>query len=348
MSDFFCNRRVLVLGGLGFIGSNLALRLVELGAEVTLVDSLVPGQGANLFNIEPIREQVRVNISDIRDPHSLSHLVRDADVIFSLAGQVSHIASMQDPLEDQDVNCRSQLSLLECCRKHNPSVKIVFASTRQIYGQPQYLPVDERHPVSPVDVNGISKLAAEMYYALYHKVYGLRSVSLRLTNTFGPRLNLRGQGTGFVGVFILRALRNSRIDVFGTGEQRRDFNYIDDVVEAFLLAAEYDQVNGGSFNLAHPEHHSILEFVHLLQQYANFDFRCIPFPSDRAMIELGDYYGDFSKFHDATGWKPRFDLEMGIVETLNFFRTYPTHYWETERDPDIRLPRRVSAVQAGN
>lgn len=348
MSDFYCNRPVLILGGLGFIGSNLALRLVERSADVTLVDAMIPGQGANLFNIEPVRQRVHVNVADVRDIHSLEHLVRGAAVIFSLAGQVSHLASMHEPLEDLDVNCRSQLALLECCRKRNPSGKIVFASTRQIYGRPRYLPVDERHPAAPVDANGVSKLAAEMYFALYYQVYGLRSVCLRLTNTYGPRLNLRGKRTGFLGVFILRALLQSTIEVYGTGEQCRDFNYVDDVVEALLLAGEDDRINGGSFNLGHPRHHSLLELVRILQQHARVGYRCVPFPSDRAAIEVGNYYGDFSKFSSATGWQPRVDLEQGIAETLKFFRTFSKQYWEAGHDPDIRLSQRVSELQNGN
>ena len=335
MTDFYRNRRVLILGGLGFIGSNLALPLVDRGAEVTLADSMIPGQGANLFNIEPVRNRVRVNISDVRDVHSLNRLVSEAEIIFNLAGQVSHVASMREPLEDLDVNCRGQLQLLESCRQHNPTVKIVFASTRQVYGRPQYLPVDERHPTCPVDVNGVSKLAAEMYYALYFQVYGLRSVSLRLTNTYGPRLNLCGKRTGFVGGFLRRALLNASIDLFGSGTQLRDFNYVDDVVEAFLLAGEHDGLNGGCANLGHPRPHSLLDFVQILQQQTHVAYRCVPFPADHAAIELGDYHGDFSKFQKATGWTPRFDLDQGIAETLRFFRSCAAHYQEAGHDSGI-------------
>jgi nucleoside-diphosphate-sugar epimerase len=328
VNDFYRHRRVLVVGGLGFIGSNLVLALVERGAVVTVVDSLVSGQGANLFNIEPVRERVAVNIADIRDQQSLGVVVRGPEVIFSLAAQVSHIASMRDPLTDQDINCKGQLSLLECCRRHNPGARLVFTSTRQLYGRPRYLPVDEQHPVAPVDVNGVSKYAAEMYYRLYFEVYGLRSVILRLTNTYGPRLALRGAWPGFVSVFIRQALTGSRIDIFGTGRQRRDFNYVDDVVEALLLAGADERLDGEVFNLGHPDHKSLLELVGILQKHADLDSACIPFPNDYAAIEMGDYYGDFSKFQAATGWTPRVDLETGIAATMRFFREYGQHYRE--------------------
>jgi nucleoside-diphosphate-sugar epimerase len=227
------------------------------------------------------------------------------------------------------------LTVAECCRRHNPAVKIVFASTRQLYGRPQYLPVDERHPVAPVDANGVSKHAAEMYYTLYHRVYGLRSVTLRLTNTYGPRLNLRGHGQGFVSVFLRRALLKEPIDVFGTGRQRRDFNYVDDVVEAFLLAGEHERLDGMTFNLGHPEHCSILELIGILQKHADIDYRCIAFPSDRAAIEVGDYYGNFSRFREATGWTPRWNLESGIASTLEFFRRQPDRYLDRNHDSDV-------------
>jgi nucleoside-diphosphate-sugar epimerase len=320
LSEFYRNKRILITGGIGFIGSNLALRLVELGARVQLVDSMIPAYGADLANIEPIRDRVRVNFSDVRDRHSLSYIVQDEDLIFSLAGQVSHVDSMQDPMTDLEINCRSQLSLLECCRSNNPDVKIVFASTRQIYGRPQYLPVDERHPLVPVDVNGINKLAAEMYYTLYNQVHGIRAVSLRLTNTYGPRMDLRSEGKGFVGLFVRRALRGDKIRVYGDGSQRRDFNYIDDVVDALLLAGENDALSGEVFNLGHPRPYSLLEFVQILQGCARFDYELVPFPAAALAIDIGDYYGEFSKFGDASGWAPRVDLPDGLERTLAYFR----------------------------
>jgi nucleoside-diphosphate-sugar epimerase len=318
--EFYAGKRALVTGGVGFIGSNLALRLVELGAEVVLVDSMLPAYGASLRNIEPIRDRVRVNFSDVRDQHSLSYLVRDQDLIFSLAGQVSHVDSMADPMTDLEINCRSQLSLLECCREGNPGVTIVFASTRQLYGRPRYLPVDEKHPQEPVDVNGINKLAAEKYYSLYHQVHGMRTISLRLTNTYGPRMDLASATKGFVGIFVRQALAGEKIRVYGSGEQRRDFNYVDDVVEALLLAGRQPDSRRVAFNLGHPRPCSLIEFVETLRTLVPFEYEMVPFPQAAAAIDIGDYYGDYARFRAATGWEPRVDLAEGLARTLDYFR----------------------------
>src|SRR6187455_3410571 len=235
--EFYRGRRVMITGGLGFIGSNIARRLVELGANVLLMDSLIPDAGANFFNIDGIADKVTVNIADVRQESTMNHLVRDREVIFNLAGQVSHIDSMKDPYTDLDINCRSQLSILEACRKHNPGLKLVYASTRQIYGKPDYLPVDERHPLHPVDVNGINKMAGEWYHILYNNVYGIRACALRLTNTYGPRMRVKDTRQTFLGIWIKQLIDGQPIQVWGDGAQIRDFNYVDDAVEALLLAA---------------------------------------------------------------------------------------------------------------
>ena len=323
MDEFYRGKRVLITGGAGFIGSNLAIRLVQLGARVQVVDSMLPAYGADLANLEPVRDRIRINFSDVRDQHSLSYVVRGEDLIFSLAGQVSHLDSMHDPMTDLEINCKSQLSLLECCRRGNPEVTIVFASTRQLYGRPEYLPVDERHPLQPVDVNGINKLAAELYYTLYHRVHGMRTVSLRLTNTYGPRMDLRTGRKGFVGVFLARALRGEKIQVYGTGEQRRDFNYVDDVLDAMLLAAARPELHGGVYNLGHPSTYSLLEFLAALRRHCAFEYELAPFPAEAAIIDIGDYFGDFRRFSGATGWQPAIDLAEGLERTVDFFRRHP-------------------------
>jgi len=320
MGDFYRGKRVLVTGGLGFVGSNLAHHLVERGADVLLVDSMLPQYGARLANVAAIADRVRINYSDVRDRHSLAYLVRDQELIFSLAGQISHSESMRDPFTDLEINCTSQLSLLECCRADNRDAKVVFASTRQLFGRPQYLPVDEKHPLQPVDVNGINKLAAEMYYSLYHKVFGIKTASLRLTNTYGPRLDLASDVKGFVGIFLRRALRGEKIQIYGTGKQKRDFNYVDDVVDALLLAGESDTVNGEVFNLGHPQPATLLEFAETLQRFTDFEYEIVPFPEEAEAIDIGDYYGDFSAFAAATGWSPKVDLATGIERTIDFFR----------------------------
>lgn len=316
----FDARRVLILGGLGFIGSNLAIRLVKLGAEVTLVDSMLPQYGGNLRNIDPIEGQCRINFSDIRDQHSLDYLVAGADVIYNMAGQTSHVESMTDPITDLEINCWSQLTLLESCREHNPDAQIVFASTRQLYGRPQYLPVDETHPTEPADVNGVHKLAAEKYYSVYADVHGIRSVSLRLTNTYGPRQQLRGNKQGFLGIFIRLAVQGEQISVFGDGTQLRDFNYIDDVVEALLLATDEDDLVGQVANLGAQERYSLNDVVDVLGRYCDFPVERVPFPEEHEAIDIGDYYADFSKFQQITGWEPQVDLDEGLQRTVEYFR----------------------------
>jgi UDP-glucose 4-epimerase len=326
MTDFQ-GRNVLILGGLGFIGSNLAIRLVEMGAEVTLVDSMLDAYGGNLANVEPVIDRVRINFSDIRDQHSLEYLVRSADVIYSMAGQTSHIESMTDPMTDLDINCRSQLSILECCRAVNAGARILYASTRQLYGRPRYLPVDEKHPVNPTDVNGINKLAAEKYYTLYADIYSMHCVSLRLTNTFGPRQHLRGNKQGFAGIFLRKAISGEPIQVFGDGEQLRDFNYVDDVVDAFLLATDDDRLKGNVYNLGHHEHHSLLDFVDFLKRDCEFELSLVPFPPEHESIDIGDYYGDYALFHSLTGWQPKVGLGEGLRRTIEYFEPRRHLYW---------------------
>ncbi|MDP7039250.1 MAG: NAD-dependent epimerase/dehydratase family protein [Myxococcota bacterium] len=326
MSEFLSDKRVLITGGVGFIGSNLAERLVLQGAKVTLLDSMLPEYGAVLGNIEAFRNKVDVNFSDLRDAHSLKHLVQEHDYIFCLAGQVSHIDSMTDPLTDLAINCASQLNLLEACRHNNPNARLIFTSTRQLYGKPQYLPVDEKHPKVPVDINGINKLAAESYYYLYAQVHGLKTISLRLTNTYGPRMDLRSGRKGFLNTFLARVLRGEKIQLFGDGEQKRDLNYVDDVVDALLSAAQGEDLKGQAYNLAHPTPYSLKEIVEHLQQCADFEVEYIPFPEEKKAIDIGDYYGDAGLFQQRCGWQPKVDLEAGLNKTIDFFRAHTDLY----------------------
>jgi len=322
MADVYAGRRVLITGGLGFIGSTLAIALVERGAEVTLVDAMLPAYGAQLFNIEPIRNRVRINFSDLRDATGLRHVVRDQQTIFNLAGQSSHLRSMNDPVTDLAINCQSQISLLTCCREVSPAATLVLASTRQVYGRPQRLPVDETHPTVPVDINGIHKLAAESYYRLHSQLYGMRAVILRLTNTYGPRMDLRNVDKGFVGIFLQRALAGKMLAVFGTGEQRRDFNHVDDVVEALLRIGTCEAALGEVFNLGHPRPRSLAEFVRLLQRITDCRYELVPFPKDQLAIDIGDYWGNYDKLRSLTGWEPRIDLEEGLEATVAFARQH--------------------------
>lgn len=328
VADAYDGRNVLVTGGLGFLGSNLAIRLVRRGARVTLVDSLIPQFGGNFANIAPIRDQVVVNISDMRDPHSLDILVQGQDYIFNLAGQVSHGDSMRDPQLDLAVNCVSTMNLVEACRKHNPEARLLYTSTRQVYGRPQKLPVCEDHPTVPIDVNGINKLAAEYYHLLYHVTYGIRSTVLRLTNTFGPRQAVRGNRQGFAAIFLRLALRGETISLFGGGGQVRDFNYVDDVVNAMFLAASSDACLGRVFNLGSQRAYSLLQFVEFLKEHCAFKVETVPFPQDKRIIDIGDYYGDFSRFRAATGWGPQIDLPEGLEKTIAFYREHKEVYWQ--------------------
>lgn len=327
VSEFFRDKHVLITGGVGFIGSNLARYLVSLGADVLLVDSLIPKYGGNLYNITPIRKQVRLNIADMRDEHGLRFLVQNQDVIFNLAGQVSHTDSMVDPYADLEINARSQLSLLEACRHGNPEAAIVFASTRQIYGRPQYLPVDEGHPLQPVDINGINKTAGEWYHIVYHNVYGLKTVSLRLTNTYGPRMRVKDARQTFLGWWLRQMVEGQTVKIFGDGRQFRDFNYVDDVVIAMLLAAADENANGQIYNLGSPQAISLLDLAELLIEiHGRGRYEIVPFPADRQRIDIGDYRGDFGKINHDLGWAPQIKLRDGLAKSLAYYTQHLKHY----------------------
>ncbi len=322
----FEGKKVLVTGGLGFIGSNLATRLVGFGAEVLLVDSLIPEYGGHLFNIQPVRERVRVNISDVRDEHSMRYLVQGEDFLFNLAGQTSHLDSMTDPYTDLEINARAQLSILECCRKYNPGLKIVFASTRQVYGKPEYLPVNESHPLHPVDVNGIHKMAGECYHLLYHTVYGIRSCVLRLTNTYGPRMRVKDARQTFLGIWIRQLMENKPFEVWD-GTQLRDFTYVDDAVDALLMAAGSDPVGGHVFNLGGDCVISLKDLADLLIEiHGGGEYVLRSFPPNRKQIDIGNYYADFSRIRDVLNWRPTISLREGLTRTLAFYREHLSRY----------------------
>ncbi|MFN5952429.1 MAG: NAD-dependent epimerase/dehydratase family protein [Dolichospermum sp.] len=327
MRETYQGKKVLITGGLGFIGSTLAIQLVEWGADVTLVDSMIPEYGGNLFNIEPIKNQVRVNFSDVRDPHSMEYLVKDQDYLFNLAGQVSHIDSMTDPLTDLDINTRAQVVILEACRKFNPRIVVVFASTRQIYGKPQYLPVDENHRLYPTDVNGINNMAGEWYHTLYHNVYDLNTVSLRLTNTYGPRQLLKHNRQGFIGVFVRQIIQGEKIKIFGDGQQIRDMNYVEDVVDALVMAGSKPECYGQVYNLGGNEPINLLNLVKLLIELnGSGEFEVIPFPPEKKLIDIGDYYGDYRKFSQMTNWQPRTSLKSGYTKMINYYKEHLEKY----------------------
>jgi UDP-glucose 4-epimerase len=317
---FFTDRHVLITGALGFIGSNLTRRLVDLGARVLLIDSLIPEYGGNLFNIEGIEDRVLVNISDVRDAHSMRYLAQGQNYLFNLAGQTSHMDSMIDPDTDLEINCRAQLSILEACRKYNPTVKIVFASTRQLYGKPDYLPVDEKHLSRPVDVNGINKMAGEWYHILYNNVYGVRACALRLTNTYGPRMRVKDARQTFLGLWMRNLVEGKPFEVWD-GPQLRDFTYVDDAVDAFLLAAISDSANGEIFNLGGDCVISLNDLANLLIEInGGGEFITRAYPADRKRIDIGDYYADFNRIRSKLGWAPVTPLSEGLARTLAFYQ----------------------------
>jgi UDP-glucose 4-epimerase len=325
--EFYRGRKVLITGGLGFIGSNLARVLVELGADVVLLDSLIPDYGGNLFNIDGIEDRVRVNVADIRQKSSMNYLVRGREVIFNLAGQVSHIDSMRDPFEDLEINCHAQLTILEACRHNNPGVKVVFAGTRQVYGRPTTLPVDEQHLVRPTDVNGVNKAAGEYYHLVYNNVFGVRACSLRLTNVYGPRQLIRHNRQGFIGWFIRLAIEGRAIQIYGDGSQRRDFVHVDDAADAFLRVGASDACNGRVFNVGGERPISHRELATLLVRLAgsgSIDY--VEWPPEKKAIDIGDFYASSDKIHRLTGWQSTVSLEDGLARTIDFYRAHFDRY----------------------
>ena len=326
VSRVFAGKRILITGGLGFIGSNLARRLVGMGARVSIVDSLVPEYGGNRRNLAGVAGRIKVHVADVRDWPRLPSLVRGQDYLFNLAGQTSHMDSMSDPQTDLDINCRAQLAILEACRLHNPTIRIVFASTRQIYGKPDYLPVDEKHPLRPVDVNGINKMAGESFHLLYSRVHGIAATALRLTNTIGPRMRIKDARQTFVGVWIRCLVEGRPFEVWG-GEQLRDFTYVDDAVDAFLLAAARPEAVGQVFNLGGPPRvalRRLAEFLVELNDGGVFSVR--EFPGERKKIDIGDYYADDRLIGRKLGWVPRTGLREALQQTIAYYRSELRHY----------------------
>ena len=325
--EFYRGRAVMITGGLGFIGSNLARRLVDLDADVLLVDSLIPDYGGNLFNVDGLTDRLRINVADIRQQSTMNYLVQDRAVIFSLAGQVSHIDSMRDPYTDLEINCRSQLTVLEACRNHNPKVKVVFAGTRQVYGRPDSLPVTEHHLVRPTDVNGINKAAGEYYHLVYNNVFGVRACSLRLTNVYGPRQLLKHNRQGFIGWFIRLALEDQEIQIYGDGSQVRDLVYVDDAADAFLRAGASDAANGRVFNVGGLEpitHRGLVE--RLIAVAGSGRYRFVDWPSEKRAIDIGSFYADSSRIARTLGWRPVTPIREGLQQTVAFYREHLSHY----------------------
>ena len=319
---------ILITGGLGFIGSTLAIAEVKRGNKVTVVDALLPDYGGNKFNIKQIEKEIEIETGDVRNTKLMEKLVKKKDIVYSLAGTLSHVDSMTDPFTDLEINCVSQLTLLEACRKYNPETKIFFAGTRNQYGRAKYLPVDENHPMEPVDVNGINNIAAEWYYRLYHNIHGLRTCSFRLTNTYGPRHQMRHPRQGVLKWFIRQLIDGKTVELFGDGSQIRDINFVSDVVSAFISAADSSKSDGEVFNLG-GDAVSLESFVKsAIKVFGKGDFKTIPFPAERQSIEVGDYVADRSKIKSKLGWEPEVSLESGLKKTFDYYLKYKKYYWE--------------------
>jgi UDP-glucose 4-epimerase len=318
VADTFAGARCVVTGGLGFIGSNLVSHLLTLGAEVSVVDALVPEHGGSRDNVAPT---TNVMIADIGDPQ-VADIVAGCDVVFNVAGQVSHIDSMVDPLRDLELNVRSHLRFLETLRRAAPRCTVVQTSTRQVYGRPRYLPVDELHPTAPVDVNGVDKLACEQLHLVYSNVHDLHATSLRLTNVYGPNQHLEREGLGFLPVFVRRALAGEPISLFGDGSQQRDCLHVDDVCDALVRAATRPGTFGEVFNLGHTEVLALSEIARLTVAAAGTDseVRCVPWPADLERIDIGSFQGDFSKAREVLGWAPSIRFAEGIAATIAHHR----------------------------
>jgi dTDP-glucose 4,6-dehydratase/UDP-glucose 4-epimerase len=323
----YSGKNALITGGLGFIGSSLARRLLGLGANVAVLDNLEPKCGGNIHNVADIASRLQIKIGDVREQAGLDALIEGQDYIFNLAAQTGHVDSMREPHVDLAINADAQLAIVESCRRVNPGLKIVYASTRQLYGRPQYLPVDEAHPIKPVDVNGISKLAGEQFHILYHEIYGIRSCVLRLTNTYGPGMRVKDARQTFLGIWVRRLLENEAIQVFGDGTQLRDFNYVDDCVEALLLAGSSASTDGKVFNVGSEE---VISLGDLARMMLNLGYggrmEIVPFPSDRKAIDIGNYYADFSLFRRECGWMPSVGLAAGLRRTVDYYRQHLEQY----------------------
>lgn len=327
--EAFTGKTVLVTGGLGFIGSNLTIRLVKLGARVTIVDNMMPRLGGNLFNVGEIADHIHINFSDVRDAHSMDYLVNGQEYIFHLAGQVNHVDSIRNPIQDLDINCRGTLVLLESCRKHNQGVKIIFAGTRGEYGASVTLPVGEDHPTNPKGIYAVTNLTAEKMVLVYHDVHKISGTCLRITNTYGPRHQMAHDEYGVLNWFIRKAIDDEMIPVFGDGRILRDFLYVDDLVDCFLQVATCDQAYGEVFNVGTG---IPISFIELGEQIVKISRKgrvaLTEFTKERKEVEPGDYYTDISKIKRIVGWEPKIVLEEGLRRTIEFYKKYKKEYWE--------------------
>jgi len=337
MGSGFQGKKVFVTGGLGFIGSNLALALDRLGAEVTVADSREAGCGACDFNLAEAGGRLHCLTANIGDAGRIEPALAGSELVFNLAGEISHIHSIDYPERDLELNVHSQLAFLRSCQEVTPRARVVYASSRQLYGAPDYLPVDEKHPIRPVDFNGVHQWAAENYHYLFASLYGMEVVCLRLTNVYGPRQSLLRPCQGFIGTFFRLALHGEEIQVYGDGRQLRDMLYVDDAVEAFLLAGAAPSP-GQVYNVGGAEPLTLFEIAQTVARAAGASpVECVPFPEDRQVIDIGSYYSDNSRIRAELGWEPRTDFLRGAGQTVAFYRRFAEHYLNGPVHPPCQL-----------
>lgn len=327
-ADCFRGKNVLITGGLGFIGSNLAIRLVELGAKVTLLDAMIEGHGGNLFNIKPIKRKVTACFKDVRDEKIMKNIVCGKDYIFHLAGQNDHILSLTDPFPDIDINIKGSAVLLEACKKYNRDARLVYTGTRGEYGQAVKLPVDENAPINPKGIYELSSLTVQKLFKIYNDNHGVRSVMLRLTNIYGERAQMRHSRFGVANWFMRLALDNDTIKIFGGGSILRDFLYVQDTVDAILMCAECEDAYGHLFNVGNNKPSSFLNLAKMIIKIASKGrWKFAPFSPERLAQEPGDFYSDISKIKKVTGWSPKTSLRSGIEKAIEYYKKYKRHYW---------------------
>ncbi len=327
LRESYSGKRVLVTGGLGFIGSGLVRRLVRMGASVTVIDACFPDQGANLFNLKGVLDEVALVVADIGRVDDISAYIVDQDYVFNLAACISHVGSLRDPLRDLERNCVSQLRFLGALTELSRGARVLYTGSRSQYGSPLYTPMDEEHPLRPVDFNGVHKTAVEEYHRILHGLDKLRFTSLRLTNIYGPRHQMHHDGQGFLNWFIRQALAGQELCVYGDGTQKRDFLYVDDAVEAILLAASDPRCEGKVFNLASGFPVSVAEAAAVICEVSGNSYRCVPYPPDAVAVEPGDIHLDGSRLQELLAWRPRVELREGIEKTLYFYRRHGSRYF---------------------
>lgn len=333
----FQGKSVLVTGGMGFIGSNLAIELANQGARVTILDAMIPDYGGNEFNISPVSDRIRVNYCDIRDEMAVSYLVRGQDFIFHLAGQVCHLMSMSNPFPDIEMNITGTAVLMEACRKYNPNATVIYTGTRGQYGPSVSLPVNEEAPTNPKGIYEISNLTAEKIIKVYNDVHGIKSVLLRLTNIYGPRSQMRHSRFGVCNWFIRLAMDNDTIQVFGDGSILRDFCYVDDCVEAILRSAVTPAAYGEIFNVGSDIPVSFIQLVkNITKVVGKGRWEFAEFSPERKAQEPGDFYSDITKIRRITGWSPTTTLEEGLAKTVEYYTAYGDQYW-TAKDINCDL-----------